>query len=308
VALFVTYLVVASLIAFFTVKIIGIPIGKRMTAKIVLSIVSFIPLYLATAYLLSKFVSRDLVRLERSLRDIPYSLKPEGSWIKEIDRLSSVVREQSKRIKEIIETQRLFIYRMAHDLRTPVANLRNILLGIKEGVIGEEEREEYIRKALEQVDRIGYLLEEALAEVRKVSKRREVQEVDLCGFLRSVEGVWRLRFKEKGVDLLFRCEGSPKLKVSPLDLEEILNNLLDNALKNTERGRVLVEVKVLGEEILLRVRDTGRGMEKGRFMEAYRRGSLGLYIVRELVWRNKGDVTFRTAEGGTEVVVRFPVS
>ncbi|MDQ7038629.1 MAG: HAMP domain-containing sensor histidine kinase, partial [Aquificota bacterium] len=230
VALFVTYLIVASFIAFFTVKIVGIPIGKKMLTKIVLSIVSFIPLYLLIAYLLSKFVSRDLIKLERSLRDLPYSFRHKGSWIKEIDRLSEAVRVQSRRIKEIIQTQRLVIYRLAHDLRTPVANLRNILLGIKEGVISEGEKEEYLERAIQQADRIGSLLEEALSEVRKVSRERYVSRLELCGFLRTVEEVWKLRFRERGVCLKVVCTGPLEIEVSPLDLEEVLNNLLDNAL------------------------------------------------------------------------------
>ena len=306
VALFVTYLVVASLIAFFTVKIIGIPIGKRMFAKIVLSIVAFIPLYLVIAYLLSKFVSRDLIRLERSLRDLPYSFRHKGSWIREIDRLSKAVEDQSRRIKEIIEAQRLVIYRLAHDLRTPVTNLKNILQGIKEGVISEEERDEYLGKAIDQAQRIGSLLEGALSEVRKVSRKRDIRRLDLCRVLKGIEEVWGLRFRERGLDLEVVCRGPLEVEVSPLDLEEVLNNLIDNAFKNTDRGRVTVEAWREGDEVVLRVEDTGRGMEEGRLMEAYKKGSLGLYIVRELVWRNRGEVIFESTGTGTRVVIRIP--
>lgn len=308
VALFVTYLIVASLIAFFTVKIIGIPIGKRMFTKIVLSIAAFVPLYLVIAYLLSKFVSRDLLRLEKSIRNLPYFSEPPGSWIREVDRLSRVIRDQTKRIREMIEVQRLMIYRIAHDLRTPIANIRNVLTGIKDGIIRGEEVEEYLSRSIEEVDRVGSLLEEALSHIRKVSRRREVEEVDLCGFVRSLGKVWSLRFEKKGVELKVECSNRIVLKVSPLDLEEIMNNLLENALKNTDIGEVRVKVRREEDQVFITVEDTGRGIETGKLLEAYRRGSLGLYIVRELVWRNGGDMKVTSSEEGTRVVIRFPLS
>lgn len=303
-ALFLTYLVVASMIAFFTVKIIGIPIGKRMFTKIVLSILAFVPVYLLIAYLLSRFVSRDLLRLERSIRDIPYPRELPRSWVREVDRLSEVIGDQSRRIKEIIEAQRLAIYRLAHDLRTPVANLRNILTGIKEGVVGKD----YLERAVEQADRISSLLEEALSQIRKTSKVREKEEVDLCGFLRSLERLWSLRFREKGLELKVECVSSIKLSISPIDLEEIMNNLIENSFKVTEKGGVLVRAWEEEGKVLILVEDTGGGMERGRLAEAYRKGSLGLYIVRELVWRNGGDVRIESSKRGTRVVVTIPLS
>ncbi len=307
-ALFATYLIVASLIAFFTVKIIGIPIGKRMLGKIVLSIVSFVPLYLLLAFLLSRFIGRDLRRLEESVRDIPFKTELGGSWIKEIDRLSEVISSQSRRIKEIIELQRLTLYRIAHDLRTPLTNVRNVILAVKEGVIGSDEVDRYLGKVVSETDRMKDLLEEALSGMKKVSRETEREEVDICALVRDIADLWSMRLRKEGMSLKISCGKGIRARLSPSDLEEILNNLLENSLKHAGSGDVRLSVRKEDRWVLVELRDSGRGLSTSTLQEAYRRGSLGLYIVRELTWRNGGSIDIESSEEGTRIALKFPLA
>lgn len=305
--LFLTYLVVAGLIAFFTVKIVGIPIGKKMFTKIVLSILAFIPLYILIAYLLSKFVSRDLLKLEEGVRKLPFSGDIPRSWVKEIDRLGEVISTQSERIAGMIEAQRFMLYRITHDLKTPLTNLRNVLLALKEGVIKPEEESFYIEKLLKETYKMESLLDEALSSIKKVSRDTEKREVNLCTFLEEFGSLWKPRLSKHGVELRVSCPSDKGIKASPSDLEEIFNNLIDNVLKHTDSK--LIEIKVQEDKswIEITVRDEGKGLNPAVLREAYRKGSLGLYIVKELTWRNSGEFKVRSSENGTEVVLRFPV-
>ncbi len=297
---------VASLIAFFTVKIIGIPIGKRMFTKIVLSIAAFVPLYLLLAYLLSKFLSRDIKRLEENVRELPYSGEMGGSWIKEVDRLSRVISRQAERIREIIEIQRLTLYRIAHDLRTPLTNVRNVVLAIKEGVIGPSERDVYLDKVIKETDRIKDLLEEALSGLRKVSKESKRERIEICSQLRDILSLWEVRLRSEGVRLVLDCEEEVYIKVSALDLEEIINNLLENSLRHARPEEIRLSVRGEGEKVSVELSDAGVGADTAKLKDAYRKGSLGLYIVRELAWRNGGSVEISSSERGTRVVLSFP--
>lgn len=297
---------VASLIAFFTVKIIGIPIGKRMFTKIVLSIAAFVPLYLILAYLLSKFLSRDIRRLEENVRELPYSGEMGGSWIKEVDRLSRVISRQAERIREIIEIQRLTLYRIAHDLRTPLTNVRNVVLAIKEGVIGPSERDVYLDKVIKETDRIKDLLEEALSGLRKVSKESKRERIEICSQLRDILSLWEVRLRSEGVRLVLDCEEEVYIKVSALDLEEIINNLLENSLRHARPEEIRLSVRGEGEKVSVELSDAGVGADTAKLKDAYRKGSLGLYIVRELAWRNGGSVEISSSERGTRVVLSFP--
>ena len=307
-ALFLTYLVVASLVAFFTVKIIGVPIGKRMFTKIVLSIVSFIPLYILIAYLLSKLVSRDLSKLSKAVRDLPFNEEMPRSRITEIDELSGTISLQSGRIREMMEAQRFMLYRIAHDLRTPLTNLRNVLLAMEEGLIGEGEKGSYLRKLIRETERMESLLEDALSSVRKISRRLEPERVNLCEFFRDVEYLWRVRFEKKGIGFSLECEGDFAIEIPLQDLEEIVNNLLENAYRNTEKGEVKVRVSSTEDRVIISFEDTGGGISTPRLQEAYRRGSLGLYIVRELTWKNGGRIEIGTSEKGTSVRLFFKKS
>ncbi len=304
--LFITYIVVAGLIAFFTVKIVGIPIGKKMFTKIVLSILAFTPVYLLIAYALSRFVSRDLMRLEESVRKLPFSGEAPKSWIREINRLGEVISRQSERIGDMVEAQRLMLYRVAHDLRTPLTNFKNVLLALREGLIDESERELYLDKLVNEADKMENFLEEALSDIKKVSRETKRRRIALCSFLKEFEAVWKLRLMKDNVVLLLNCPEEVELNVSPLDLEEILNNLIDNVLKHSDSRIIELSARELEGTVLISVRDDGRGMDSAKLREAYRRGSLGLYIVRELVWRNGGELSINSSADGTEVVLRFP--
>lgn len=304
-ALFVTYVVVASLIAFFTVKIVGIPIGKKMFTKIVISIVAFIPLYLLLAYLLSRFVSRDLTRLEESVREFPFTKESGGSFIREIDRLGEVIKLQSERIKAMVEAQRFMLYRIAHDIRTPLTNIKNVMEAIRDGVVGESERDTYMEKVVEEVDKATAFLEEALSNLKRVNRDTPKEEIEVCSFVENLLPLWRLNFQTKGISVVIRCDRDVKLLMPPIDLEEILNNILLNVLKHTSATEIRVDVYKEGGKVFLRIRDNGEGFDKAKIKDSYRKGSLGLYIVRELVWKNGGQIDISSGEEGTEVVIAF---
>ncbi len=304
-SLFVTYVVVASLIAFFTVKIVGIPIGKKMFTKIVLSIVAFIPLYVLLAYLLSRFVSKDLTDLEESVREFPFTKDTGGSFIKEIDRLGEVIKLQSERIRAMVEAQRFMLYRIAHDIRTPLTNIKNVMEGIRDGVVGESERDTYMEKVVEEVDKATAFLEEALSNLKKVNRDTPKEKIDVCTLIENLLPLWRLNFQTKGISVVVRCDRDVFLVMPPIDLEEILNNILLNVLKHTSASEIRIEVVKEDGKVFLKVKDNGEGFDKAKIKDSYRKGSLGLYIVRELVWKNGGQIDIRSGEEGTEVVIAF---
>ena len=306
--LFLTYLVVSGLIAFFTVKIVGIPIGRRMFTKIVLSIIAFIPLYVLLAYATSRFISRDLLRLEERVRKLPFSGEAPGSWLSEIHRLGEVINLQSERIKDMINAQRFMLYRITHDLKTPITNLRNVLTAIKEGVIGEEEREEYLDKLIRETEKMEKLLDEALSNLKKVSRETRKERVELCSFIRELLKIWELRLRQKGVEYRLDCEEGTHVFVSSQDLEEIINNLIENTLKHSSSRLIRVEVRKREGSVTLKLFNEGDEVDPSEIREAYRKGSLGLYIVRELAWKNGLEFRISLGKGGTQIILLFPTS
>ena len=301
-----TYLVVAGLIAFFTVKIVGIPIGPKMMTKIVLTIILFIPLYLVLAYFLSFIVTRDLRKLERGVERLPDAEAVPESRIREFSRLGDVIREQARKISSMLTDQRLLIYRIAHDLRTPTTNIRNILTAIKDGVIKEEERNTYIDRAIRETHRISDFLDLALTGLKKAAKESEPEVIDLGEVVSEVARDWKPRAQEKGFELEVFTE-EVRVQVPRSEVEEILSNLIENAILHSGGSRVSVRILKKGDKAFLEVSDNGRGAKKERLIDSYRKGSIGLYIVKELAFRRGGDLEISTHPEGTKVAVSFPL-
>ncbi len=304
--LLLTYVVVASLIAFFTVKIIGVPIGQKMTTKIILSIAGFMPVYVLLAFLLSRIISREIEKLSRSAEQLPFNPTLEGSFIKEVDSLANTIESQSNRILEILEAQRFLLLRLAHDLRTPISNLRNVLQGIKEGVIDSSEIEDYVSRLILETEKMEVLLEEVLSDMRKTVRKTEPEETDLGELLKELVDIWRFRFSSKGINLELELVEGVKAYVSPIDLREALNNIIENAYKNTQDGEVKIYLRNGDTSIEICVEDRGSGIEEGKIMQAYKEGRLGLYITRELLWRNGGSLKISRNGKGSCFIVTFP--
>ncbi len=300
-----TYLLVASLIAFLTVKIVGIPIGPKMFTKIVISILALTPLYILVAYLISHFVSRDIKKLEDSLKRLPHVDEVPPTRIREVESLARALKMQSERINSLIESQRLTLYRITHDLGTPLNNIKNVLQAIKEGVIAPEERSYYIDKSLEETEKVIGFLKSGLEGLRKVSRHTEKEKVLLCSLLERIVKMWELRFKKSRRSINLHCSEEVYLEVSPADLEEVLNNLIENAFSHTDSP--FVEIKVASSEGGVEIKVINEGYtDSGKLRESYRKGSLGLYIVRELVWKNGGGLDIRNSNRRTEVIISFP--
>jgi len=96
------------------------------------------------------------------------------------------------------------LYRIAHDLRTPLTNLRNVLTAFKDGIIEEEERDLYVEKLLRETDKMNDLLEDTLHSIKKVSRSMEKRWINLCQFLEELGSIWKLRLMQSGVKLVIK--------------------------------------------------------------------------------------------------------
>jgi two-component system, OmpR family, sensor kinase len=125
--------------------------------------------------------------------------------------------------------------------------------------------------------------------------------------------VWRPAADERGVTIALRgsADGRPSVLASPGHLEQVLDNVLSNALEvSPDGGTITVQVRTAGDEVALSVLDEGPGMsdaDKSRAFDRFWRGQgltgrsgsgLGLSVVRQLVTDDAGTVALRDAPGG----------
>lgn len=237
-----------------------------------------------------------------------------------------IVRDIS-RLKQLEEVRREFVANVSHELRTPLS----IFQGYLENLIddptmprkGQMEVFEILRK---HSHRLNALLEDLLTLARLESRQERVArtDVDLGQLMQSVAGDWADKVRQKKLTLTVEvAPGLAPVSADRFRIEQVLHNLLENAVKYTEPdGRITLRATFDAEAVILRVEDTGIGIPPAdlphifeRFYRADKARSreqggtgLGLSIVKHIVQLHGGTVSAESKYGkGTAIVLRLPV-
>jgi two-component system sensor histidine kinase TctE len=272
-------------------------------------------------------VARGLVPLERLRSELlsrgPRDLQPLPSVAAplEIGPLVNAFNKLLGRLHEASMLQQRFLANAAHQLRTPLAGLQmhlELLLRreLPEGIRSEVER---MHGATVRASRLAnQLLALAKAE-SPYDHGKELELVDLRALADAAARDWALEAFTRKIDLGFSLERA-MIRGDPMLLPELVDNLIDNALRYTPAGgSVTVTTGCNGALPYLSVEDTGPGIpesERSRVRERFYRiagtpgegSGLGLAIAQEVVERHSGvlEINSRDEHGGTSVRVSFP--
>lgn len=225
------------------------------------------------------------------------------------------------RLEQQVGTQRAFVADASHQLRTPLAAMRLRLENLEADVHGAAAED--LEGALDEVARLSRLVDGLLALTRAEQSASAPAPIALDQVIDGRCDAWDAFAAEKHVRIEADVAGSPAARATPGRLEQVVDNLLNNALDVAPEGTaVRLAAAERGDWIELRVSDEGPGMSAeertcafDRFWQsggARKDGrpnghfGLGLSIVRELVVGDGGDVALEpSATGGLEVVVRM---
>ncbi len=221
-----------------------------------------------------------------------------------------------------------FLAMLAHELRNPLAPIRNALHIMKHagnaGPVVERVREVAERQVRHMARLLDDLLDVARISRGRIDLRRE--PVAVASILRQTVEAVRPLIEERCHELTIAPPVGPLwVDADPTRLEQVLTNLLNNAAKYTDPGgRIGLSAGREGDEVVVRVRDTGVGIAPDMlprifdlFVQAERRldrsqggVGIGLTLVRRLVELHGGTVeAFSPGLGrGSEFVVRLPLS
>jgi two-component system sensor histidine kinase BaeS len=148
--------------------------------------------------------------------------------------------------------------------------------------------------------------------------RLHKERTDIAELLADIRVAFTPRAAEAGVAFQLDAQPLPALDIDPVRVRQVLNNLLDNALRHTPRGgRIRLEVRPEGRAALFRVADTGKGISPealphvfDRFWKSADSGGsgLGLAIARGLVEAHGGQIRVDSVQGrGTVVSFTLPL-
>jgi signal transduction histidine kinase len=203
---------------------------------------------------------------------------------------------------------------LAHEIRNPIAAMRlkaeNALAARDDG-----RKAKALEAILQQVGRLDRLLHDLLAMTQ--ASEPKLADVELSSFLKSTLESHRELATAKGLSLKAGTEDQhrPLPQVDPFQMQRALDNLILNAIQNTPGGgRVCVDAVRQGDNLLLRVSDTGPGVSeevRDRLFEPFVTSrsdgtGLGLAIVREIARAHHGDARLARSDSGATFEIEVP--
>jgi two-component system, OmpR family, phosphate regulon sensor histidine kinase PhoR len=230
------------------------------------------------------------------------------------------------RLRELEDMRREFVANLSHELRTPLSIFHGYVENLLDAPgMARKERVDIYEIMQRHSHRLNALLEDllTLARLEARSEKLEIMEIRLPLFLQQFSQEWAVKAEKKKITLNLDMDADlPPLAADEFRLEQILNNLLDNAIKYTpEGGRVAINAREDDGKIEIRVEDNGIGMPlsdlKHIFERFYRvekartreKGCTGLClsIVKHIVALHGGTVEAKSDLGkGTAIILRFP--
>ena len=265
--------------------------------------------------MLSTHWNRRYLPPERDLRNLDI-LARQAADLLERKRNEDALREADRRKDEFLAT-------LAHELRNPLAPIRNSLT-----VMRMTESPEQVREMLErQVQHLIRLVDDLL-DVSRITRgtmtlRRE--PIELESVVRHAIETTRPLADALGHEVTVNLPGETVwLNADPVRMAQVFNNLLNNACKYTgAKGHISLSAERTGNEVVVRVRDTGIGIPQDRLSSIFDMFSqvdrslerthgglgIGLTLVKRLVDLHGGSVLAQSdgAGHGSEFVVRLPV-
>jgi signal transduction histidine kinase/CheY-like chemotaxis protein len=209
-----------------------------------------------------------------------------------------------------------FLCNMSHEIRTPMNGIIGFSHIINERNLSEEERKRYTNIIMNNSEQLLRIIDDILEISSLETKQVKVQKAktNICTLLNELVTLFNLKAKEKniGIQLINELEESNcMVMMDHSKLLKILGNLLENALKFTDKGFIEIGCKLQNSTLLFHVRDTGIGIEKKKIANIFTRFSqadesikynygglgLGLAIASENVALLGGEIHVESTPG-----------
>ena len=242
----------------------------------------------------------DIARASERLADGEADVRVRPRGPRPVRGLATSFNTMAERLDRSRTDRRALLADVTHELRTPLTVIAGGLEAMLEGVHPIDE--DHLSPLLAETAVMDRLLDDlrtlSLAQAGALPLHREI--VDVAELAREVVAANRPRAAAAGVALETTGAASLETSVDPVRIREILGNLVGNALRHTPAGgRITVDVRIDGGEVLIAVTDTGEGIapaDLDRVFDRFHRradsagSGLGLAIVRDLASAHGGSV------------------
>ncbi|MCX7746350.1 MAG: cell wall metabolism sensor histidine kinase WalK [Clostridia bacterium] len=221
------------------------------------------------------------------------------------------------------EKQKQFVTNVSHELKTPLTTILGYIDLLK--TKGSDEKifatsVHYLEDASERLLRlINDLID--LSSLSKFEFEVEPRSTDIASLVRDITGQMSLKAHKFNIKFLTEIEEAGDILADPERIKQALVNILDNAIKHSPEGEILVKLSPYKNGIELDIKDNGCGIPEevlDKIFEPFYRvdkarsralggNGLGLSITREIIEKHNGKITIKSKEGqGTRVSIYLP--
>jgi heavy metal sensor kinase len=247
----------------------------------------------------------------------------------ELDRLSATINGFLDRIGKYLEQNREFTANAAHELRSPLAAIQNSLEVALNSDRSTDEYKELLGELLDECGGLRVLVNQLLLLAESDAGRLPVaiERVDLDSVVRKAYDMFLGVAEAANIDLRITAHVPARVAADPGRLRQVVNNLIDNAIKFTRPGGV-VEIRLIARPddgtVRFSVRDTGSGIpaadlphifdrfyrgDKARQRDRSRGTGLGLAICQSIVAAHNGRIEVESViDQGTTMTVILPAA
>ncbi|MCM3443361.1 MULTISPECIES: sensor histidine kinase [Metabacillus] len=297
--------------------------------SVILAGIGAIFLALGFTFILSRKLSNPLLEMEKATRKIAkgdLNTRVSKRTKDEIGSLATGINDLAVELHRYRSNRREFLANISHELRTPITYLEGYANALENNLYqSEEEKKQYLQIIQQEAVRMSKLVND-LFELSKMEEGKVellFEDVDLVEVVENALLKTKMKAKRKGLQLDFtRLAGIPSIYADGLRMEQIVINLIENAIRYTEDGLIKVTLSSDSNTVRLTVEDTGIGIpeedvpflferfyrvEKSRSRESGGTG-LGLAIVKHLVELQGGTISVKSKVGkGTCFELTFPI-
>jgi signal transduction histidine kinase len=293
----------------------GAPTVRRLVRDVLLALAIGLGVAGVAGVLLGRLLARPLRATARAAQDIGAGrrdVRVPVTGPAEVAELAVAVNGLVDALDRSESRQREFLLSVSHELRTPLTAVRGFAESLADGVVEGDEVPEVGRTIHDEAHRLDRLVSDLL----------ELAEVDLTDVVRTAGQVWADRCRRAGLPFTLQVGDHPVVRVVDAQrLRQVVDGLLENAVRVTPSGRPIVLALHAGPHPVLQVRDGGPGLAESDYAVAFQRGALhrryqgsrpvgtgvGLALVHGIVTRHGGTITAGPApEGGAAFTVTLP--
>jgi two-component system phosphate regulon sensor histidine kinase PhoR len=228
-----------------------------------------------------------------------------------------IILNDITRLKKLENIRRDFVTNVTHELKTPITSIKGSAETLSDGAFEDEQsKQKFLSIILRQSDRLSAIIDDLLTlsriEQDEDQASLEIKPTSICQIFQQVKLEMSGKALKKDINLSFDCDENLIATVNGNLLEQAIANLVDNAIKYTNKnGKIDVTADLSGQDLIIRVSDNGIGISNEHIPRLFERfyridkarsrkdggTGLGLAIVKHIAGAHNGKIEVDSTPG-----------